>query len=445
MDAETMDRLLRQRISTDTRLLKKGDVFFALIGKRFDAHDFILEALGKGVSHFVVSDRTKVKTEWLTQADFVFVNDTLTAYGDLARYHRQKFKVPAVAVTGSTGKTTVKELLEHLLSSKFRTLKNRGTENNLVGVPKSLLQLEQATQVMVLEMGTNAPGEIERLSSIIRPQIAILTQIGHSHLEGLKDLQGVREEKLSVLKHLDRGGLLVVNGEDPMLTDVKSGVHRVIRVGFDRALCEVAAERILGTAEGTVFYWSGLRMETQLVGRHNVLNCLLALQAASALGVASEALQKALAVFKAVPGRLTIKKIANMTFLDDSYNSNPTSFAAAIETLSGIRTDGKKGVVCGDMLELGPEAEAFHRELGRALARSGFHYVVACGTQSAALAEEAVQSGFPRDRIVHVKDSVEAGRACQKFASSGDWVLVKGSRGMQMEKVFECYTSCSTR
>ncbi len=445
MDAETMERLLRHRVSTDTRLLEKGDVFFALIGKRFDAHDFIPQALEKGVSIFVVSDPKKIKEEWLNKAEFVFVEDTLAAYGDLSCFYRKKFKIPVVAITGSVGKTTVKELLAHLLSVRFKVLKNRGTENNLIGVPKTLFQLEKGTEVAVLEMGTNAPGEIERLSAIIRPQAAILTRIGHSHLEGLKSLEGVREEKLKVLKNLERGGILFVNGEDPSLANVQSGVHRVVRIGFDPAHADVIAERIEGAEKWTVFYVDGVKMTTPLVGRHNVLNCLLAIECAKGLGVEIGEIQKALTTFKSVPGRLTLKTLSDITFLDDSYNSNPTSFRAALDTLKGLRAHGKKGVVCGDMLELGPQSEALHREIGREIAQTSLDFAVAVGPLSAWLSEEAVKQGFPAEKMFHVKDSAEAGKVCQKLASAGDLVLIKGSRGMQMEKVLECFTSFSTR
>lgn len=432
------------RVSTDTRLLEKNDLFFALVGSRFDGHDFIAEALEKGAAHFVVSNPQKVKPVWLKEADFIAVEDTLTAYGDLARHVRQKYKIPAIAVTGSAGKTTVKELLAHLLSSKFKVLKNRGTENNLVGVPKTLLQLDESFQAIVLEMGTSSPGEIERLSSIIRPQAAVLTQIGASHLEGLKDLEGVRAEKLKVLKHLDRGGLLAVNGENPFLADIQSGVHRLVRVGFppapgDRPRSDVMAERITEGPCGTEFFWNGLKMETALIGRHNVLNCLLALQCASALGVGPQALQKSLASFKPVPGRLAFKNISDITFLDDSYNSNPVSFRAAVETLCGLKTRGRKGVVCGDMLELGSQSEALHREIGALLARSELDFVVAAGVRCAALVDEALKQGFHRDRIFHARDSAEAGKRCRKLASGGDTVLVKGSRLMQMEKIWRFF------
>ena len=430
------------RISTDTRLLEKKDVFFALIGKRFDGHSFISEAMEKGVQVFVVSDLGKIKPEQLMSAVFIQVEDTLVAYGDLARYFRQKFKIPVVAVTGSSGKTTVKELIAHLLSSKFKVLKNRGTENNLIGVPKTLFQLDAGTQVVVLELGTNLPGEIERLSSIARPQVGVLTQIGYSHLEGLKDLAGVREEKLKILKHLERGGLLIVNGEDGQLADVQSGVHRVVRAGLEGRRAEVVADHLRSHPSGTTFTLNGRdKMETALFGRHNVLNCLLAIQTAMALGVEPDAIQKSLPGFKPVPGRLSLKVLDEIQFLDDSYNSNPTSFQAALETLKSFKVRGKKGVVCGDMLELGAQAEIFHRQAGRSLKKFLFDFVVAAGPLSAHLVEEAVQAGYPAAKIFHAPDSAQAGKICQKLATAGDLVLVKGSRGMQMEKVWQSFES----
>lgn len=433
------------RVSTDTRLLEKNDVFFALVGKRFDGHDFITEAMEKGVRTFVVSKSQKIKADQLKSAVFIQVEDTLTAYGDLARHHRQKFKIPVVAITGSSGKTTVKELTAHLLSSKFKVLKNRGTENNLVGVPKTLLQLEAGTEVVVLEMGTSLPGEIGRLSSIGQPQVGVLTQIGYSHLEGLKDLKGVREEKLSLLKNLERGGMLVVNGEDAQLAGLQSGVHRLVRVGFDRTRAQMTAENIWSHDQGTTFALNGTdKMETALLGRHNVLNCLLAVQAALALGVELGAIQKGLPGFKPMPGRLSLRTIDEIHFLDDSYNSNPTSFRAALETLKSLKTRGKKGVVCGDMLELGNDAEVLHRQAGRSLAEHLFDFVVAAGPLSEHLVQEAVKAGYPAGKIFHAENSSDAGKICQKLASGGDLVLVKGSRGMQMERIFECFMSCST-
>ena len=432
------------RVCTDTRLLEKNDVFFAFTGKRFDGHDFIAAALEKGARHCVISDAKKIPSEWRGKANFILVGDTVRAYGNLARFYRQKFKIPAVAVTGSMGKTTVKELTAHLLSAKFKVLKNRGTENNLIGVPKTIFQLQSSHEILVLEMGTNQPGEIERLSTLIAPQIGILTQIGPSHLEGLKDLEGVRQEKLKILQGLERGGILLLNGEDPVLKNVQSGVHKIHRVGFAKEGADLVAEQIWAHEEGTSFTAAGQRFDTQLVGRHNVINCLLAIECARLLGVEGEVLQKSLAAFKPVPGRLCLKKMDGIVFLDDSYNANPGSFRAALETLKSFKTPGKKGVVCGDMLELGEKSEAYHRELGAFAAGLLFDFVVACGPQSKFLVEEALKEGYHQSKIHHVKDSAEAAKICQKLASPGDLVLVKGSRGMQMEKVFECFISCST-
>ncbi len=432
------------RVSTDTRSIERDAVFFALEGARFDGHDFLAEAVTKGARHLVVSNAKKVASELKKTANVLVVDDTLKAYGDLAKYYRQKFKVPAVAITGSTGKTTVKELVAHLLSTRYQVLKNRGTENNLVGVPKTLLQINPAHEVLVLEMGTNYPGEIERLSSIIGPQIGVVTQIGHSHLEGLGSLEGVREEKLKLTRNLERGGILVLNGEDAMLQGVQSGVHRVLRVGFSEG-CDWMAAQVWCHETGSSFRISDDLFETQLIGRHNVLNCLIALAVASSLGVEKAALQKALAAFRPVGGRMHLKCVEGIYFIDDTYNSNPTSFTAALQTLKALKIRERKGVVCGDMLELGDATEAMHRQLGALMAELLFDFVIAAGPRCAALVDEALKNGFDPSRIHHAKDSAEAGRLCRQIAGPGDRVLVKGSRSMQMEKVFECFITSSIR
>ena len=434
-----------ERVSTDTRLVNQGDIFFAFTGDRFNAHDFIPQALEKGAKHFVVSDGGRVNPAMAKKANFILVNDTVTAYGDLARFYRQKFKIPAVTVTGSSGKTTVKELAAHLLSCRWKVLKNRGTENNLIGVPKTLFQLDASHEVIVLEAGTSCPGEIERLSSIASPQVGVLTLIGASHLKGLKTIEGVREEKLKIMQKLERGGTLVVNAEDALLKDVQSGVHKVLRVAFSKAGMSLYAEKIRTTPAGTSFLLNGEhRFETQLMGRHNVLNCLLALQCALSMGLDIPSLQRSLKEFRPVSGRLCPKNLKGIVFLDDSYNSNPHSFRAALETLKELKTTGKKGLVCGDMLELGEDSEKWHRQMGSLIAGHSLDYVVAAGSQSKFLVEEAIQDGYHESKIFHAKDSADAARVCHTWAHSGDLVLVKGSRGMQMEKVFECFTSSST-
>ena len=232
----------------------------------------------------------------------------------------------------------------------------------------------------------------------------------------------MRREKLDLLKNLERGGTLVVNGEDPYLNETTGGDHRVVRAGLS----------------GTVF-------ETPLAGRHNLVNAQIAAAVARALGLDAALIQRGLLSFKPVPGRLFEREIAGIAFMDDTYNSNPVSFEAAIETLGSFRARGKKGVVCGDMLELGAAAEPLHRRMGARLAELSFDFVIAAGPLSAALVDEAVKKGFDPARIRHVTNAEEAGRLCREWASPGDRILVKGSRGMQMEKVFECFITSSIR
>ncbi len=433
-------------ISTDTRALDKADLFIALIGKQFNGHDFIKEAAEKKVRYFVISDTKIITPDLKKSAVFFIVQDTLKAYGDLASFYRRQFKIPAVAITGSSGKTTVKELSTHVISQSYSVLKNRGTENNLVGVPKTIFQLNEAHQVMVLEMGTSFPGEIERLSSIIGPQVGLVTQIGLAHLEGFGSQEKIKEEKLKVLNHLERGGTLVLNGQDPLLKDVKSGVHKVVRVALEKNGNDFWAEQIWCHETGSSFYLNGKDLfETQLIGRHNVLNCLFAIAVAIALGVELSLIQKALTSFKPVNGRMFPKSFDGIQFLDDTYNSNPNSFKASLETLKEFKMRGRKGVVCGDMLELGGQSETLHRQIGALIADWLFDYVIAVGPMSKFLVDEAIQKGFDPKRVHHVADSVEAGRLCREIAQTGDMILVKGSRGMKMEKVFECFITSSIR
>ena len=433
-------------VSTDTRSIKKDDLFFALKGPSFDAHDFLKEAVEKGASRLVISEESKIPPGLRQKAQFIVVEDTLKAYGDWAAQHRATFKIPTIAITGSSGKTTVKELTAHLLSADLSVLKNQGTENNLVGVPKTIFGLKSDHQVLVLEMGTNQPGEIDRLASLAQPEIGILTQIGYSHLQGLKDLAGVRAEKLSLLRHLKPGGVLIVNGEDPMLADVSYPQGRVIRVGFSKEKNEVVADALVLDATGTSFVLNGEEnFKTRLYGRHNVLNCLLAITAAKELGITVSSLRKSLETFQSVPGRLEFRNVDGLCFLNDSYNANPTSFKAALETLREFKSEGKRGVVCGDMLELGTEAETLHRQAGNFLAGCGLDWVIAAGPLCKYLVEGALESGLDPKKIHHVKDSREAGVLCRQLAVPGDTVLIKGSRGMKMEKVFECFTTFYTR
>lgn len=433
------------RFSTDTRLIEKNDVFFAFKGEKYDGHDFLKEAFDKGARTFIISDEVKSKQAFLKEANVIKVADTVTAYGDCGAHARLQFNIPFIGITGSVGKTTAKELVAHFLQSSLNVLKNRGTENNLIGVPKTLLQLTAKHEVAVLELGTNAPGEIGRLASLVKPQIGILTQIGYSHLEGLKSLEGVKKEKMSLISHIERGGLLLLNGEDPEQADIRSGVHKIIRVGFSKAKADVIADQIWSHENGTTFRLDGQELfETQLIGRHNLLHILFAIEVSKRLGLDMALMQKCLPSFKPVAGRLQLKNVDGIIFMDDSYNSNPTSFEAALETLKNMKVRGRKVVVCGDMLELGERSVELHQKMGKILAQMKLAYIVAVGDQCQVLVDEAVKDGYDAQRIFHVPDSTEAGQIVMKQAQPGDVVLIKGSRRMAMERVLTCFSNSST-
>jgi len=257
--------------------------------------------------------------------------------------------------------------------------------------------------------------------------------------------EGVRREKLALLKHLETGGICFLNGEDSLLDGVESPAHRVTRAGFSKSASEFYAENIQCGENGSSFAVNGILFHTRLLGRHNVLNCLLAMAVARSLGIAWQDLLVSLKTFEPVRGRLFERIIEGIYFIDDSYNSNPGSFRASIEMLGDFERVGRKGLVCGDMLELGEHSETCHRQMGALLAKQRFDFVIAAGSWCKFLVEEALKNGFDPKNIYHADDSAQAGRICRELAKAGDRVLVKGSRGAQMERVLECFITSSTR
>ncbi len=446
LDGKFIKKTKINHVSTDSRHIQKGDIFFALKGPRFDGHDFVESVIEKGAEWVVVDEKIFETRSHRVRERLIYVKNTLKAYGDLAHFYRKKFTIPFIALTGSSGKTTLKELLGHILSADFEVLKNQGTENNLIGVPKTLFQLEKKHEVCVLEMGTNQPGEIDRLSAIIDPDIGIITQIGAGHLAGLKNLNGVKKEKLSLLRHIPSHGHLIINAEDKNLRRVKVSRFRTHRVSLSVPGCDfIARKMVYKNGETSFFVGKKDFFSTQLLGEHNVTNILLAIAAAKILGIGEVTLKKRLASFKAVKGRLSSLTRKGRHFLDDSYNANPISFRASLDILKRLKVRGRKILVCGDMLELGLEEMKWHRRIGRTAAGIGLSLIIAVGPLSKVLSKEAVRSGFSSKNIFYADNSLKAGQLCLKWSQPGDTILLKGSRGMAMEKVLECFTAGSTR
>jgi len=420
----------------DTRTIKKGDMFVPLKGVNFDGHNFIAEAFAKGARVCLAEHSSDWKVRRL-DGDVIYVDDCLQALGRLAAFHRRKHDIPVIAITGSCGKTTTKDLMAHLLSKQFKVLKNEGTENNSIGVPKALLGLADH-DIAVIEVGTNQKGEIRHLSRIVNPTHAVLTLIGNAHLTGFRNVEGVRAEKLSMIEALEDGAIAIVNGEDKNIDHERLKKIKCIRVGFAPRRNAFYADEIELHEGGLSFRLNGkTKIRANLLGRHNVLNILLAIAAATEVGLKLGSVKGMVESFVPAKGRVRYQEVGGVYWIDDSYNSNPTSLRAAIELFKSYPPRGRKILVLGDMLELGEKADMFHREAGEAIAAHPFDLVLTVGDLSKQIADGAIAGGFRKAKIKSFASSAEAGIWLKTELEKNDTVLLKGSRGMRMEKVLE--------
>jgi UDP-N-acetylmuramoyl-tripeptide--D-alanyl-D-alanine ligase len=430
-------------VSTDSRTLRPGELFVALKGERFDGHRFVHQAVEGGAAGLVVA-----LEESAAQGPYpvavVGVRDTLHALGDLAGYWRRRLPIPVVAVTGSNGKTTTKEMVACILSRSWRVLKNRGNLNNLVGLPLTLLELETTHQAAVVEMGMNRAGEIGRLARIARPDVGLVTNIQPAHLEGLGSLRGIQSAKGELFAGMPVNATIVVNLDDPRVVELASSFPGR-RVGYSTGGVpgEVTLERIISMDAAGTHFLLRLGRETRdirlpVVGRHHLSNAVAAAAVAWALGLPTNRTAEALATFRPFDRRTEILALPHhIHVINDTYNANPGSMAAALETLTLVSGQGKSFAVLGDMLEMGAESAALHRELGRVAAGHRVDHLVAMGAQATNLLAGAAEAGMPEHRLLSAGDHREAAVQVQGLLASGDWVLVKGSRAMRMERVVE--------
>ncbi len=416
--------------SIDSRTIKRGESFIAIKGKRFDGHDFIDEAIKKGASGIILDKNIKL---CLRKIAVIKVKDTLKALGDIAANHRRRFDIPVVGITGSNGKTTVKEMLWSILKKRYTVLKNRGTENNLVGLPLTLLRLKEGHRAAVLEMGTNRWGEIARLTEILRPTIGVITNIGPSHLESFKDEEGVLRAKSELVHKLKMKDSIVLNGDDPMLSRIKSRRKKVtfgLKKDNDFRATEIKSNGSIS------FTLNGLYpFKLKILGNHNIYNALAAIAVSSLLGIEISLIKDALLNFKLPYMRMAPSVLKGITVINDAYNSNPFSLKWAIDTFSNFKTKGRRIIVSGDMLELGERRRLFHSQAGRLIAGSSIDALIAVGELSRHTAQAALRAGMGRDNLWSCSDSNEAARILKSVAKRGDAVLVKGSRAMCMERI----------
>ena len=432
-------------VSTDTRTLEAGELFIALKGPNFDGAHFLPQATEKKAAGLVVMKGADVPSEG---ASFVVeVADTLRALGDLAHTYRDRFEIPVVGVTGSNGKTTTKEMIAAVLSVRGETCKSEGNLNNLVGLPHQVLRLGDEHAYAVFEMGMSEAGEISRLAEIARPRIAVITNVGPAHIEGLGSVEAVRDAKGEILEAMPPGGVAVLSNEDPhsrvLAERYESRGGRVIRFGFSQE-SDFWANEIQVDADGTRFRLhcpdgeSEVRIEA--LGRHNVLNALAAAACVSSLGVGLDEMADGLSRAVLLKMRLQAREMpgrGDIHLLDDSYNANPESVAQALETASALSGDGRLISVLGDMAELGPLAESAHREVGRKIAAGGVDLFLGVGPLMRLASDEARRAGMDGARILNFEAPEQAASSLSDRLLSGDWVLVKGSRSMMMERVIE--------
>jgi len=437
-----------QGISTDSRTVAEGELFIALKGLRFDGHHYALEALRKKAGGVLIEKDKVGDIRWngYRSRAVIAVDDTLAALGDMARDWRHKYNTPLVALTGSNGKTSTKEMTAACLETTFPVLKTRGNLNNLIGVPLTLLTLTEKERVVVLEMGMNVPGEIRRLTEIAEPDVGLITNIQTVHLEGMGSLERLKEEKGELFRKMRRDGTILVNRDDPRVVDLAGDYPgQKITFGIEHPADIMAKEIRLHGVEGTSFtlILEGEAMEVhlRLLGRHFVPNALSAMAVACLFGVEVTRAREALENFQSFPMRMEVIPLkGGVTLINDAYNANPYSTEVALETLAEAKGMGRAIAVLGDMLELGSLTKKAHEQIGKRVSELSIDFLLAMGEEASVVVESAIRHGLPTEKARIVESHSEAISLLRQMIQNGDWILVKGSRKMAMEEIVEGLT-----
>lgn len=424
-------------ISTDTRTIKPKELFLAIEGDNFNGHSFIKKAIEKKATGAIVSENRRNAYP----KDFVaiLVEDTVKALADIANFHRKKFDIPVIAVTGSNGKTTTKDMISRVLSEKYNVLSCQGTHNNHIGVPSTLLQLNARHEVVVLELGTSHKGEISNLSRIAIPDIAVFTNVGPSHLEFFKNIKSVFDEKISLLKNLRPKGTVVINKDDCSLHKIESKYKKrfkILSYSVKNSSKFQATKINLGfdSLEFLLNNKTWIRLNTP--AEHNIYNALAAIACANLFNIDIAISKRALESFVFPKSRFNFLKVNDFSLIDDSYNSNPQSLESALKVIS--RFDSKRRIlVCGDMLELGKGSRKFHYDLGKKLGDYGVDILITVGKLARFLGKGALDNSFD-EKMIFSFDSIDgAGNKLINIISSGDVILVKGSRSLKLERIVD--------
>ncbi len=431
-DNHFKSRLLKG-ISIDSRTIEPDQIFWAIKGNRFDGHDFVHEAFSKAALCVVVNEEyaRKVLHDKLPQ---IVVPDTLKALQQLAHIHRQKYRIPVIAITGSNGKTTTKEMIAHVLQAKFRVHKTKGNLNNQIGCPLTLLDLNELHDIAVIEIATNQFGEIEILTQMLEPNHGLITLIGDSHLEFLNSRKGVAKEKMQLFRKMNKGGTVYVNADDPYLGEYSRKGLNVISFGFEKP-ADVKGK--IGPLDkdgcGSLILNEKHKIKLTVPGIHNVQNALAAATVCLNMGIKAEEFAELIKDYHGFDKRMQIIKWKKALIINDTYNASPVSMKIAMNTASEMQRSGKMIFALGSMFELGKSSADMHLEI--------LNYALKCKPDRIFLLGELMSDAMDelpatkRSKFVLAKNIKDLAEMIGQEISNGDILLIKGSRGMQMEKI----------
>ena len=434
-----------EKVYIDSRSIVPNDLFVAIVGEIHDGHAFISDVVEQGARGLIVNSekaRDLPISAWQTRnIACVAVRDTTRALGDLAAFHRARTDVAVVAITGSNGKTTTRQMMVAVVARKFNTLSTTGNYNNQIGVPLTLLRLAPEHRWAVVELGSNSPGEIARLAQICSPDIGVITNVAPAHLEGLGSLDGVMREKEQLLDHLKAKGKAVLNADDRRVSKIAARTKKdVLFFGLsEKAAVRASAvnEKASGISFSLDLPQESLTVDLKAAGHFMVVNALAAAAVGHLLGLPAAEIKAGLETFEPAWGRMNILQTASgIHVIDDTYNANPESMKAAITTLVSLRANNRSIFVAGDMLELGAQAESLHRQVGVRAATANINKLLVTGDYADAVADGAKKAGMKSENIFTGSQG-KILNALKGSLKPGDWVLVKGSRGAHMETIVE--------
>lgn len=439
-EVEDINEIVISGVSTDTRKISTGDLFIPLSGEKYDGHNFIPQAFDKGAKVCLTekSDIEVPKGKLL-----ILVENSKRALTDLAAYYRLLFPIPVVAITGSVGKTSTKDMIASVLSQHYKVLKTEGNFNNEVGVPLTLFRLNKDHEVAVIEMGMNHFGEIRNLSYMAKPDIAVITNIGISHIENLGSREGILRAKSEIFEYLKSDGIAILNGDDDLLRTLKGNILFEITYFGLESNNDIYAKNIeskgtSGIDAAMVLGDEAIPIQIPSPGKHMVYNALSAAAVGFKLNLSIEEIQRGILTYQSSKMRMNITKTHKEIYIiNDVYNASPQSMKAAIDVLHELPEGKRKIAILGDMLEMGNFSYEAHKEVGEYIAQKNIDYLFCVGDEAEHIAEAAVISGMSRDKVKTFENQEELWKTLQPFVTSEDMILIKASRGMHLEKTVE--------